>query len=61
VKRQATADAVAGVTSKFIQTYQGPLKVARLIPPSMYEIVEIDGKRRGVFNKEAMKPYLQDE
>jgi hypothetical protein len=61
VKRQATADAVAGVTSKFIQLYQGPLKVAKLIPPSMYEIVEIDGKMRGVFNKEAMKPYLQDE
>jgi hypothetical protein len=32
VKRQATADAVAGVTSKFIQPYQGPLKVAKINP-----------------------------
>jgi hypothetical protein len=61
VKRQTVSDAVAGISSKFVRPYQGRAKISKVIPPSMYEISEINGKVRGVFNKNALKPYLQEE
>jgi hypothetical protein len=61
LKRQASSDAVAGVTGKFMRLYQGPMRISRVIPPSTYEISELDGKVRGMFNKNALKPYLKEE
>jgi hypothetical protein len=61
VLRQTVSDAVAGITSKFMRPYQERANVSKVIPRSMCEISEINGKVRGVFNKNALKPYLQEE
>lgn len=61
VKRQTVSDTVAGITGKFMRPYQGPVKISKVIPPAMYEISEMNGKVRGVFNKNALKPYQQEE
>jgi hypothetical protein len=58
LKRQAVSDESAGQISKFMMPYIGPLKVTRLIPPSTYEISEVDGRLKGVCHKSALKPYV---
>jgi hypothetical protein len=60
-KRQAAADTIAGITSKFIHPYAGPFRISKIIPPTMYEFVELNGKMRGVFQKDALKAYHQDD
>jgi hypothetical protein len=60
-KRQATADAFSGISSKFIHPYAGPFRISKIIPPAMYELVELNGKMRGVFQKDALKAYQQDD
>jgi transposase InsO family protein len=61
LKRQAVSEAVIGKTKKFVQPYVGPVRISKLMPPSAYEVAELSGKLRGVFNKESIKPYLQAE
>jgi hypothetical protein len=58
LKRQAVSDASAGQISKFMMSYIGPLKITKLIPPSTYEISEVDGRLKGIFHKSALKPYV---
>jgi predicted aspartyl protease len=48
----------AGIIAKFTQMYTEPMKVTKLMPPAAYEVAEPNGKIRGVFHKEALKPYL---
>jgi hypothetical protein len=38
--------------------YVGPMKISKIFPPSTYEVSELDGKVKGVFNKGALKPYI---
>jgi len=58
LKRQVTSDASANQISKFMVQYVGPMKISNIFPPSTYEVSELDGKVKGVFNKEALKPYI---
>jgi hypothetical protein len=58
-KCQPTSNAPMGVTSKFVRPYDGPWKVSKLIPPSTFEISDLNGRVRGVFNKQALKRYLR--
>jgi transposase InsO family protein len=59
-KHQTTSDAIAGVTSKFGHVFQGPFKITTFTPPAMFELTDLNGKIRGVFNKKALKPYIND-
>jgi hypothetical protein len=51
------SEAAKGVTSKFKRPYGGPWHITKIIPPSSYEISSPRGKARGVFHKQALKPY----
>jgi len=61
VRAQHASDAAVGVTAKFIHPYEGPYLISRMIPPSTYELSTTSGKGRGEFNKEFLKPYLEEE
>jgi hypothetical protein len=58
-KCQPVSEAVKGVTSKFMRPFEGPWRISRVVPPSAFEISSLEEKIRGIFNKEALKPYLQ--
>jgi SepF-like predicted cell division protein (DUF552 family) len=58
VKRQTASEGSAGIIAKFTQMYTEPMKVTKLMPPAAYKVAEQNGKIRGVFHKEALKPYL---
>jgi hypothetical protein len=57
-KHQTSSDAIAGVISKFGHVFQGPFKITTFTPPAMFELTDLNGKIRGVFNKKALKPYI---
>jgi hypothetical protein len=57
---QPLSEAAKGVTSKFMRPYEGPWRVTKIIPPSSYEISSSRGKVRGVFHKQALKPYQRE-
>jgi hypothetical protein len=59
-KRQAVANAIAGISSKFIHNYAGPFRINKVMPPAMFELCEMNGKIRGVYHKDALKAYQQD-
>jgi hypothetical protein len=61
VKAQPASDAAVGVTAKFIHPYEGPYIISRVIPPSTYEVSTTSEKVRGEFNKNSLKPYLEEE
>jgi hypothetical protein len=52
------SDAVRGITSKFIRPYEGPYVITEVLSPSMFEISDLNGKARGKYNKQSLKPYL---
>lgn len=56
---QPVSEAAKGVTSKFTRPYEGPWRLTKLIPP--YEISSLNGRVRGVFHKEALKPYQKTQ
>jgi hypothetical protein len=58
VKCQTFSEAAQGITAKFQLIYEGPYIISKLISPSIYELSEVTGKIRGIFNKSHMKPYL---
>jgi hypothetical protein len=58
VRSQPISDAALGLTGKFKHPYEGPYIIAKIVPPSAYEISDSKGKLRGLFNKEHLKPYL---
>jgi hypothetical protein len=60
-KCQPTSNAAISVTSEFVRPYDGPWKISRRIPPSTFELTTLEGAIRGVFNKQALKPYLRDD
>jgi hypothetical protein len=51
------SEAAKGKTNKFMRPYEGPWHITKIIPPSSYEISSPDGKVRGIFHKQALKPY----
>jgi hypothetical protein len=55
-RSQPLSKAAKGVTSKFMRPYEGPWRITKIIPSS-YEISSSSGKVRGVFHKQALKPY----
>jgi hypothetical protein len=57
VKAQNQSDAAKGQIDKFMPVYQGPYVIRNELPHSAYEIVDGNGKVKGVFNKKQLKPY----
>ena len=53
------SDATAGVTSKFLQRYEGPYVTAKTIPPSTFELADENARIRGQFNKRLLKAYKE--
>jgi len=60
VKSQNQSDAAKGVIDKFMHLYQGPYTIKKILPYSTYEVVDVDSKLRGEFNKRQLKPYRTD-
>jgi hypothetical protein len=58
VKCQTFSEAAQGITAKFQLIYEGPYIISKLISPSIYELTEVTGKIRGIFNKSHIKPHI---
>jgi hypothetical protein len=56
---RSISEAAKGETSKFKRPYEGPWHITRIIPPSAYEISSPGSKVRGIFHKQALKPYKE--
>jgi hypothetical protein len=54
---QPVSEAAKGVTSKFMRSYEGPWRITKIKPPSSFEILSLNGRRRGLFHKQALKSY----
>jgi hypothetical protein len=50
---------MAGVTAKFLHPYDGPYVIAKIIPPSTFELVDEKARIRGQFNKKLLKAYKE--
>jgi len=61
VRAQSASDTAVGVPAKFIHPYEGPYLNSRAIPPSKYELSTANRKVREEFNKNSVKPYLEEE
>ena len=59
LRTQPVSDATAGVTAKFVHPYEGPYVIARIIPPSTFELADGRGRVRGQFNKRVLKAYKE--
>lgn len=57
LRTQPVSDATTGVTAKFFRPYQGPYIIAKIIPPSTFELADENGHIRGQFNKKLLKEY----
>jgi hypothetical protein len=61
VNMQNISNAEANTTAKFMELFEGPFRITKLIPLFAYEVTGQDGRVRGVFNKQALKAYLRHE
>jgi hypothetical protein len=59
VRTQPCSDAIAGVTGKFIRTYEGPYMISKVIPTSTVEVRDRNGKFKGQFNLKSIKVYKE--
>jgi hypothetical protein len=59
VKQQSTSDAIQGVTIKFQKPYDGPYVIQTIVNSSLFKLKDRLGKRKGLFNKRHLKPYLE--
>jgi hypothetical protein len=60
LRSQPVSNAAEGVTSKFMRPFVGPYLITNIFPPSVFEISDLNGKVRGKFNKEALKPFSEE-
>jgi len=56
---QPVSEVLKGVAGKFSRPCEDPWSITKLIPPYSFEVSGVDGKVRGVFHKQALKPYLE--
>ena len=61
VRCQPASDAVQGITSKFQRPYEGPYLIQRKLNTAIFELVDTEGRIRGIFNIKHLKPYLSEE
>jgi hypothetical protein len=53
------SDATAGITVKFLHPYEGPYVIAKVVPPSTFQVVDESERVRGQFNKRLLKAYTE--
>ena len=53
------SDATAGATAKFLHPYEGSYGIAKIIPPSAFELTEENLRIRDQFNKRLLKAYKE--
>jgi hypothetical protein len=49
----------SGNYGKFLHPYEGPYLIAKIIPPSTFELADEKGRIRGQFNKKLLKAYRE--
>ena len=59
LRTQPVSDATADVTAKFVHPYEGPYVIAKIIPPSVFELTDENARIRGQFNKRLLKAYKE--
>jgi len=59
LRTQPVPDATAGVTAKSLHPYEGPYVIARIIPPSTFELADERTRVRGQFSKRLLKAYKE--
>ena len=59
LRTQPVSDATAGVTAKFLHPYEGPYIIAKIIPPSTFELADENERIRGQFNKKLLEAYKE--
>jgi hypothetical protein len=59
VRQHPTSDAIQDVTIKFQRPYEGPYIIQTIVNPSLFELKDRSGRRKGLFNKRHLKPYLE--
>jgi hypothetical protein len=59
LRTKPVSDATAGVTAKFLHPYEGPYTIAKIIPPSTFELAEDNASIRGQFSKRLLKAYKE--
>jgi hypothetical protein len=52
------SEASEDITKKFLGPFDRPWKITKLLSASLYEFADTNGRTRGPFNKQALKPYL---
>jgi hypothetical protein len=57
LRTKPVSDATAGVTAKFLHPYKEPYTIAKIIPPSTFELADENARIRGQFNKRLFKAY----
>ena len=60
VKTQPMSDAIRGIISKFLDLFQGPYRISKVLGHSAYELRDEQGKIRGEFNKKQLKRYKEE-
>jgi hypothetical protein len=58
IKRHVTSDETIGIIGKFLHPFSGPVRITEVLPPATYQVYELDGKPRGKFSKDSLKPYV---
>jgi hypothetical protein len=59
VRTQHMSDAMKGMTSKFMNVFEVPYIITKLLDHSAYELKDESGKLRGEFNKEQFRMYQE--
>jgi hypothetical protein len=57
VRTQPMSDAIKGITAKFMDIFEGPFIISKVLDHSSYELKDEKGKIRGEFNKKQLKKY----
>jgi hypothetical protein len=59
LRTQPVSDATAGVTAKLLHPYKGPYIIAKIIPPSTFELADENARIRDQFNEKLLKAYKE--
>jgi hypothetical protein len=58
---QHASDTTHGVIRKFQRPYEGLYYISKLVNTNLYELQDENGKPRGLFHLQHLKPYLRPQ
>jgi hypothetical protein len=61
VRKQPMSDVIKGMPSKFMQVFEGPYIITKLLDYSAYELRDESGKLQGEFNKKQLRQYQKPD